>query len=177
MNRFSLRLVALLLLATLLLFPLCACKRNKGGQESVALPPEGAVFVFSDVQNIRIEGEASDMAPAQLPDVFSRDYHVYAYENGEVLKKLDTVMCQNGNLTLLHFVGKGAGELTSVGAVYDELEQQTITLGTYGDGGIKLTRPTFESATYADGTLIFSIMETAGDLVYCYDVVFSQITR
>ena len=175
MNRISLRILALLLLATLLILPFSACKRNKGGEERVALPPEGAVFAFCEVKNIRVEGEASDMIAAQLPDVFPRDFYVYAYENGEAVKKLDTVTCQDGNLTLSHFVGKGEGELTSVGTVYDELEQQTIALGTYDESGIKLTRPTFEGATYADGLLTCSVMENAGDFVYYYDVVFALV--
>lgn len=74
MNRISLRILALLLLATLLILPFSACKRNKEVEESVALPPEGAVFAFSEVKNIRVAGEnVSDAITAQLPDVFPRE--------------------------------------------------------------------------------------------------------
>ncbi len=173
MNRFSLRVIALAVLCVLLV-SFVACKRDQG-DAAVTLPPEGAVFAFAEVKNIRVEGEgASDSVISQLAEVFPRDYYVYWYKDGEAVRKLDTVTCKDGVITLCHYIGKGAGEFTSVGSVYGGVEEQTITLGTYGENAIKLTRPHFERAVYADGTLTFSLTENAGDLVYYYDVVFAQ---
>lgn len=178
MKRFSLRVIALVLCAAALLLSLASCKKEKGDTSEVALPPEGATFVFSEVKNVRVEGEgASDEVLQQLSDVFPRDYYVYVYEGDEAIRKLDRVTCKDGVITLYHYIGKGTGELTSVGSVYAETEEQTLTLGSYGEGAIKLTRPHFEYATYADGTLTFSLMESTGNFAYHYDVLFTQITR
>lgn len=168
MKRFALRATALLLVC-LLLLPLAACRR--GGEKEGNTPlPEGATFTFSEVTNVRIEGEGADNVD---PDaVFTRDYCVYVYENGEAVKKSDRVEVQGGTLTLCHHVGKDSGTPTNVGPVYDELELQRIALGSYEGGTITLTRPRFEQATYADGALTFSLVERAGDLVYYYDVIF-----
>lgn len=159
-----------LLLALILPVALPSCKRDEPPRGDVI--PDHATYTFVELRGFEIRGEAVPHDPAYLSALFEQDHVLHVMTDTGVQTLRDFVECVDGQMMLVHYVGKGAFSEQEGQTVFSDHVCEREVLGRYERREMTLTRPLFESGYVKDGELVLSVLEPNGSSAYVYELVF-----
>ena len=142
--------------------------------------PQKAIYEFSGVQNLEVENsEFLESRKDSLVRSYTSDHYVHYYDNMTMFEKIDTVLCQDGEITFTHYYGKGSPSFTSSGNIYSEYGTNVHTLGTYSGEDVTIDAAVEENEYFKDAyltgdTFIICVEETDSEgVVITYELVFT----
>ena len=181
MKRSVLRVISFLICSVLCFVSFVSCDSSTPEIKKDEIPALAA-YEFIGVKNVEVTGSEEMASQTELlTNMFARPYYVvYRDQSHNTKQKLDTVLCQDGVITLTQFYGVGNASYINGVSVYSEYDSMPMELGTYTgadvilSGSLDKTIYPFVDAYLVGEEFIIHVEENEEGIVYKYDLAFAK---